>query len=153
MTGAENREPRDADGRSVTVAPEANAMPGGSKAMSLAHRFLEVRREELAAGQRRAQVQERALDLAQAQEDHSLQIAQGHQGLLVAAQSHAFKVTWVVLIFFGAVMLAILLMAFFGSEEQRGVAVALGRDGVLLAAGYGLITGAARLLRRSTGSP
>lgn len=113
-------------------AAEASGARAGSSRPPLAGRIVDLWSSELKLRERQAQVQQRAVEFAEVQEDHQLHFAKRDEELLAASQGHGFKVTWVILGLFGAVLLAILGMAFFGSEEQRSVAMGLGRGGLLL---------------------
>ncbi len=154
MTGA-NRTNDDTalqDRGSGTVRASSGAndtSSPGPENLPLAHRVVDLRRQELALLERQAQVHEAGIAAARNQEDHQFQFTQQRLALLAASQSHLFKVTWVTVGLFGIVVVGLLGMAFFGTGEQRQVAVALGRDGLLLAAGYGLFSALGRLLKRS----
>lgn len=144
----------DPPGRKDPAARADSPQPGGvgrapREELALAHRLLDIRREELENHKREALVRKAAIEAARVQEEHQFEVASRNQDLAAASQTQLFRVTWAAFGLLAVIVLLFIGMAFFGNETQRSVAIELGRHGLIAVAGYGLFSALGRLRFRS----
>lgn len=97
---------------------------------------------------------EKALDVVSAQDERQFQYASETRDANLRQQTErqAFlrRVVWVFSAFSGLLVLAILGFAFFGDEDQRALAQAVGGYGLIGIAGFGVLTTVGRIIRSFT---
>ena len=113
--------------------------------------LVELERRRIDRDNRRTQLAEKALELANDQDKRGFEYASKQQQMADRSEERRFRLAWSLSIGVLVVMVAVtgltMWMAFFGDDVQRAVAQELGRNGLVGLAGFGVVSGLIRLVR------
>lgn len=105
--------------------------------------IIEVQKQRIILDNRRTDVAEKALDVADAQDQRQFQFASktrdDNMALERERRKRVGRVVWALLGLAGVVIVAVLGFFFFGNETQRAAAARLGSPALIAIAGYGVI--------------
>ena len=116
--------------------------------------LIETERARIERDNRRSRVMEKALDLADAQDQRQFEYASATRDASLQQQrdrqDFLRRVVWVFSGFTGVLVLAVLSFAFLGNGPQRVLAQEMGGYALIGIAGFGVITTVGRVIKAFT---
>lgn len=116
--------------------------------------LIETERARIERDNRRSQVMEKTLEVADAQDQRQFEYASATRDADLQLQNgrQAFlrHVVWAFSCFFGVLVLAVLGFAFLGDDTQRALAQKVGGYALVGIAGFGVITTVGRVIKAFT---
>ena len=118
------------------------------------HDLIEIERARIESDNRRSQMMEKALDLADAQDQRHFEYASATRDASLQQQSDRQdflrRVVWVFSGFMGVLVLVVLGFAFLGNDTQRALAQEVGGYALVGIAGFGVLSTVGRVIKAFT---